>query len=492
MVLGPGIEADTVVPALAVDSRLIREGALFVALKGVERHGAAFLPQAIAAGAAAVLTDLEGALMGREMLGEWPVPFLIDPEPRARLAQIAAAFSPEQPESLTAVTGTNGKTSVADFTRQIWGAMGLAAASFGTTGIKGPGIDEPLSHTTPEPITLHALLSRLSGAGATHAAMEASSHGLAQYRLDGARLRAAAFTNLSRDHLDYHATAEEYAAAKLRLFAEVLPGDGTVVANADDALYPALSELAFARGLRLIPFGRGADDTGLRLVAQDTHLAGQHIRIGFGGETHLVELDLIGGFQALNALAAAGLAIGAGAPSAHVFAALPKLKGVRGRMELVARRANGAGVFVDYAHTPDAVATALAALRPHTPGRVVVVLGAGGDRDPGKRVLMGQAAAAGADAVIVTDDNPRTEDPALIRQAVMEGCPEAEETGDRAEAILRGVDALLPGDALLVAGKGHEPGQTIGTTVHPFDDAEQARASVTALDGEEGVLVRLD
>lgn len=502
MILGPRPAADLALTAIAVDSRQVAPGALFAALKGVDRDGADYIGAALKNGAAAVLTSLEGALIARRDLGGWPVPFFIAEDPRRSLALAAAAFSGAQPKTLVAATGTNGKTSVASFTAEIWAALGRPAAGFGTTGVTarnlaGGAVTEPLSHTTPEPITLHALLARLAGLGVTHAAMEASSHGLAQRRLDGATLAAAAFTNLSRDHLDYHPTAEDYAAAKLRLFSDLLPAGAAAVLNADDPLYPAASAVAAARGLRIIAFGEsaghGEGSDGLSLLAQDADPGGQTLRIGHNGASRRVRLPLVGRFQGWNALAAAGLAIGCGEAADAVFAALEGLTGVRGRMELAARRANGAGVFVDYAHTPAALEIALKALRPHAPGRLHVVFGAGGDRDAGKRPLMGAAAAAHADRAIVTDDNPRSEDPALIRAAVLAGCggdPAAvTEVGDRAEAILRGVDGLGPGDALLIAGKGHELGQEIAGRMLPFDDAEQARAAVIALDGEEGEII---
>ena len=502
LTLGPRPGPSLEISALVVDSRAAGPGALFAALKGVETDGAAFAGAAIKAGAVGVLTSLEGALRAREALGGWPAPFFVDPSPRARLARLAAAFHGAQPETLVAVTGTNGKTSVATFTHQIWAHLKRPSAYFGTTGIEAKGLNggdlaEPLARTTPESIDLQALLARLAGLGATHTAMEASSHGLAQHRLDGARLSGAAFTNLSRDHLDYHPDVADYAAAKLRLFAELSPRGAAAVLNADDPLYPAAAAIAAGRGLRLIPFGRqagsGLGPEGLALLAQDTDPGGQTLRIGWAGRSHLARLKLVGRFQGWNALAAAGLAIGTGEAPELVFEALEHLTGVRGRMELAARRANGAGVFVDYAHTPDAVRIALEALRPHAPGRLHVVVGAGGDRDPGKRPLMGAAAAGAADRVIITDDNPRSEDPAAIRAAVLSGTsdddPRITEVGDRVEAILRAVDGLEPGDALLIAGKGHEQGQTIAGVTHPFDDVEQARAAVSALDGEDGDLL---
>ena len=384
-----------------------------------------------------------------------------------------------------AVTGTNGKTSVASFLRQIYTGLGRTAASFGTVGVEG-AVEKPLSHTTPEPITLHMLLAELVGEGVTHATMEASSHGLAQGRLDGVRLAAGALTNVTRDHLDYHDGYDDYLRAKLRLFTDLLPEGAPAVLNADDDSYVYAKDEALARGLRVIPFGRSEECAkGLRLTDARFDASGQELDLEWLGAKRTVRLDLIGGFQGLNAMAAAALAIGTGEKPEAVFSALPALSGVTGRMEHVATRANGAAIYVDYSHTPDGLATALKALRLHTPGRLIVVFGAGGDRDPGKRAMMGHEACDHADAVIVTDDNPRTEDPGSIRRAILAACATAIEIGDRAEAILTGVDALSPDDRLLIAGKGHETGQIVGDKTLPFDDAEQARAAVAALDGDD-------
>ncbi|WP_118138315.1 UDP-N-acetylmuramoyl-L-alanyl-D-glutamate--2,6-diaminopimelate ligase [Oceanicella sp. SM1341] len=470
-------EAGTRVTGLSVDSRQVRPGHLFAALPGARVHGAEFIPYALRMEAGAVLTDGAGAAMA----GKLNVPVIIHPDPRLALARAAARWFDAQPRVMTAVTGTNGKTSVASFTRQIWQHMGLAAVNFGTAGVEG-AVQAPLSHTTPEPVTLHRLIARLAGEGVTHAAMEASSHGLEQRRLDGVRLTAAAFTNLTRDHLDYHPSVEAYTAAKLGLFDRVLPVGATAVINIDDAAATLFRLVATGRGQRIIGVGRG-EGADLRLTGTEFESHGQVIRFTWEGREHVARLGLVGDFQALNALVAAGLAIGCGGAPEAVFAALPALVGVRGRMELAGTRANGAAVYVDYAHTPDALQTALAALRPHCAGRLVCVFGAGGDRDPGKRPLMGAVAAEGADLAIVTDDNPRSEDPATIRAAILAAAPGATEIGDRAEAILTGVDALGPDDLLLIAGKGHETGQIVAGEVHPFDDGEQARAAIHALDG---------
>lgn len=475
------------VMGLTVDSRAVQPGTLFAALPGTQVHGAEFIANAIQSGASAILTDADGARRARDALEASDAALVIAENPRQTLAFAAALWFGHQPETMVAVTGTNGKTSVATFARQIWTALGLDAINLGTTGVEGVW-SAPLSHTTPEPVQLHDLLSRAEAQGITHAAMEASSHGLVQHRLDGVRLAAAAFSNLSQDHLDYHPTFEAYFEAKAGLFDRVLPEDGVAVINMDDAHGPAMAERARIRGQDVLHVGRkeGAD---LRILNRVFTPTGQALRFSWRGAVYQVDLSLIGGFQGDNVLLAAGLVIAAGADPDRVFSVLPEMSTVRGRMQLAARRENGAAVFVDYAHTPDAVATALNALRPHVLGRMIAIVGAGGDRDRGKRPLMGRAAAEGADLVIVTDDNPRTEDPALIRTAVMEGVHEsggaerASEVADRAEAILRGVDALQAGDALLICGKGHETGQIVGEDILPFDDCEQASVAVAALDG---------
>lgn len=478
---------DAEVTGISVDSRLVKPGHLFAALPGTKVHGAEFIAYALRMGARSVLTDRAGAEIAREALAGAPAALVVTEDPRQALAFAAALFFGAQPQTMVAVTGTNGKTSVATFTRQIWQHLGLEGANIGTTGVEG-AYSAPSAHTTPEPVTLHRLLADMAAAGVTHAAMEASSHGLAQRRLDGVRLSAAAFTNFTQDHLDYHATFDEYFAAKAGLFTRVLPEDGVAVINLDDPVAGKLADYVRVRGQRMIGVGQ-AEGAEMRLLGQRFDATGQDLRFSWQGRVHMARLHLIGGFQAMNVLGAAALVIGTGADADEVFAVLPRLSTVRGRMQLAATRENGAAVFVDYAHTPDAVQTALRALRPHVMGRLIVVLGAGGDRDRGKRPLMGRAAAENADVVFVTDDNPRTEDPATIRAAVLEGAripggPGIHEVGDRAEAILRAVDALGPGDALLVAGKGHESGQVIGTDVYPFDDAEQASVAVAALDGK--------
>ena len=468
------------ITGISVDSRQVQPGTLFAAMPGSKVHGAEFIQYALRMGAVAVLTDAEGATLAADSLAQAEVALVVTDAPREALSRAAALWYGAQPQTMIAVTGTNGKTSVSTFVRQIWIEMGLAAVNLGTTGVEGAWT-APLAHTTPEPITLHRTLADASANGITHAAMEASSHGLDQRRLDGVTLKAAGFTNFTQDHLDYHETFDAYFDAKAGLFSRVLPEDGTAVINIDDPKGVDMVAIARARGCEVITVGRDGGD--LHLTGQRFDATGQDLRFSYRGKTYQKRLNLIGGFQADNVLLAAGLVIACGADPAHVFDTLPHLTTVRGRMQLAATRDNGGAVFVDYAHTPDAIATALQAMRPHVMGRLVAIVGAGGDRDRAKRPLMGQAAAAHADLVFVTDDNPRSEDPATIRAAVMEGAPDATEVGDRAEAILRGIDAIGTGDALLIAGKGHETGQTIGDDVLPFDDVEQASVAVAALDG---------
>lgn len=473
--------ANPMITGLSVDSRDVRPGHLFAAMPGSRVHGAEFITYALRMDAAAILTDDEGAQLAADDLAGSDVAVIITDTPRETLARTAALFFGAQPSTMVAVTGTNGKTSVSTFVRQIWIEMGLDAVNLGTTGVEGAWT-APLAHTTPEPITLHRTLAKAAENGITHAAMEASSHGLDQRRLAGVVLRAAGFTNFTQDHLDYHKSFEAYFDAKAALFARVLPEDGTAVIHIDDARGLDMLAIATARGQGILTVGRDGAD--LHLVAQRMDATGQDLRLSFRGKTYQTRLNLVGDFQAENVMVAAGLVIACGGDPGDVFDTLPHLVTVRGRMQLAATRGNGAAVYVDYAHTPDAVETALHALRPHVMGRLIVVLGAGGDRDAGKRPLMGQAAAQAADLVFVTDDNPRSEEPATIRAHVLEGCPEATEVADRAEAILRAVDALEPGDALLIAGKGHETGQIVGDDILPFDDVEQASIAVAALDGE--------
>jgi UDP-N-acetylmuramoyl-L-alanyl-D-glutamate--2,6-diaminopimelate ligase len=379
------------------------------------------------------------------------------------------------------VTGTNGKTSVSVFLRQVWERAGYRAASLGTIGLVSPAGAISGNLTTPDPVKLHEIVADLAGDEVTHRALEASSHGLEQRRLDGLRLSAGAFTNLSRDHLDYHATLEDYLAAKLRLFDALLPMGTAAVVDADEPQAEAVRRVARERDLTCLSIGRAGET--LKLLSVTRMADGSRLVVEAWGGKHYVSLPLVGRFQISNALVAAALAIATGVEGVQALEALAGLKGASGRLELVGAHPNGALVFVDYAHTPDALANALQALRPHAQGKLAVIFGAGGDRDPGKRPLMGEAASRNADRLVVTDDNPRSEDPAAIRQAVLRGAPRAEDVGDRREAIRRAISGLEAGDILLIAGKGHETGQTIGDTVLPFSDQEEARRALAALGG---------
>jgi UDP-N-acetylmuramoyl-L-alanyl-D-glutamate--2,6-diaminopimelate ligase len=409
------------------------------------------------------------------------VRFIADENPRAALAHMASLFFTGQPEIVAAVTGTKGKSSIVAFLREIWTALGRPAASLGTVGVIGPKGEMPLSHTTPDPIEIHELLSRLKQDGVDHLAIEASSHGLDQHRLDGVAISACGFTNITRDHMDYHPTFEDYLAAKLRLFTEVVEDGGVAVVNADAEHADRFIAAARARGLTLITVGRKGDT--IHLDRREDRGGAQALTLHYQGRIFYVELPQAGEFQASNALVAAGLAIGLGDDATKVFAALEHLKGAPGRMEKVAFAANGAPIYVDYAHTPDSLEKVLEALRPHTAGKLHVVFGCGGDRDKGKRPLMGAIAVRLADDVIVTDDNPRTEDAATIRHEILAAAPGAREIGDRAEAIRAAVASLKTGDVLILAGKGHETGQYINGEIHPFSDRDQAIASAIAAGG---------
>ncbi|KPG00027.1 UDP-N-acetylmuramoylalanyl-D-glutamate--2,6-diaminopimelate ligase [Rhodopseudomonas sp. AAP120] len=465
--------ADLNVGGLAVDSRAVRPGDLFFALAGAKTDGARFIAAAVAAGAVAVAGDHASA-------GDLAVPFVPVRNPRRALALAAARFYPRQPAVIAAVTGTSGKTSVAAFTRQIWQRLGHASASIGTIGLVTPTRSVYGSLTTPDPIALHRSIDEITGEGVTHLALEASSHGLDQFRLDGVRVAAGGFTNLSRDHMDYHPTVAHYLNAKLRLFRDLVQDGGAAVISADHDCSAEVIEAARARGLRLIAIGRNGDPgDGIKLVEATIDGFGQKLLIEHAGQRVAVKLPLVGEFQIENALVSAGLVIGTGGDAAATFAALEHLEGAPGRLDLVGAH-NGAPVFVDYAHKPDALAKALQALRPYARRKLVVVFGAGGDRDTGKRPLMGEIAANNADVVIVTDDNPRSEDPAAIRAAILAAAPGAREIGDRAEAIRVAIGDLQPGDALLIAGKGHEVGQIVGDTVLHFSDHEAAAAALSA------------
>lgn len=470
-----GGDGDGLITSITADSRQVGPGALFCAMPGTKVDGMSFAAAAARAGATAVL----GETYPREPLPSRTA-FVKVPDARRALSHVAAAFYPRQPRTIVAVTGTSGKTSVAAFVRQIFEKADLAAASIGTVGLVAPWGETYGSLTTPDPIALHALLDEIAGRGVTHLAMEASSHGLDQHRLDGVRLTAAGFTNLSRDHLDYHPTIEAYRDAKLRLFTDLLPAEGTAVIVADHPESADFVAAGRARGLTVLTVGEKGE--GLRLVESEVDGFAQRLVIAYRGFRHAVRLPLAGRFQVENALVAAGLALAAGVPAPAVFAALETLEGAKGRLDR-AGEVRGAPVFIDYAHKPDALEKAIAALRPFVRRELVVVFGCGGDRDPGKRPMMGEIATRLADRVIVTDDNPRSEEPAAIRAAILAAAPGAREIGDRAKAIEAAVAGLQSGDALLIAGKGHETGQIVGGVVLPFSDHAVAKAAILAEGG---------
>jgi len=465
--------ADLDIGGVTADSRTVKRGDAFVAITGGKADGLQFVSAAVAAGAVTIVA---------ERLPQAPLPgtvaFIRVRNTRRTLALIAAKIYPRQPRIIAAVTGTSGKTSVAAFTRQIWSALGHRAASIGTIGIVSPSGEIYGSLTTPDPVALHRSLEALAGEGVTHLAIEASSHGLDQYRLDGLRIAAAGFTNITRDHLDYHPTFEAYLAAKLRLFTDLLAPGAAAVVDVDRDFADAVVAAATARSLALMSVGRNG--TGIRLNHSAIDGFAQRLRLEYKGEHFQVRLPLVGEFQIENALVAAGLAIATGGHPGSVFAALEQLSGAKGRLERVGA-SRGAQIFVDYAHKPDALAKALDALRPYASGRLIVVFGAGGDRDRGKRPLMGAVAAAKADLVIVTDDNPRGEDAATIRAAIVAAARGAVEMGDRREAIRRAIADLRSGDVLLIAGKGHETGQIIGDRVIPFSDHEAVATALKEL-----------
>ena len=467
---------DVEIAGLASDSRDVRPGYLFAALPGTRASGVDFIADAVTRGAIAVL-----APDGTEPDRACGASLVTDPNPRRRLALAAARYYGAQPAVVACVTGTNGKTSVADFTRQIWRACGHKAASLGTLGARMDSGRRPLQHTTPDPIALHRMLAELSADGIDHLALEASSHGLAQHRLDGVQVTAAAFTTFSRDHMDYHADPDAYFATKARLFQQVMAAEGTAVLNADDQRVASLVDRCCARGQRVLTYGTAGTD--LRLLDRLDTRPGQDLSVAILGARHEIALPLPGAFQAHNALAALGLALATGVDAAEAVHALRALDGVPGRLQRIAGHPAGADIFVDYAHTPDALASALRAVRPLVPRALVLVFGCGGERDAGKRREMGEVAAQLADRVIVTDDNPRREDPALIRRAILDACPGAAEIGDRGRAIRRAVEALGAGDGLLIAGKGHEREQVVGNRVIAFDDADVARSAMTVIAG---------
>ncbi len=467
------LDAEREVKGVTADSRAVRPGDAFVAIAGARTDGARFIAPALAAGAIAIVAEREpdttlphGIALAR--VGN----------ARQTLARAAARFFPRQPQTIVAVTGTSGKTSVATFTREIWSALGRRAASIGTIGLVSPNSEVYGSLTTPDPVALHQSLDQLAGQGVTHLAIEASSHGLDQHRLDGMQIAAGAFTNISRDHLDYHASMEAYLAAKLRLFESLVVPGGAAVINADSEHDDTVRAAATKRGLSIVSIGRAG--TTIRLIHSAVDGFSQQLQIQHDGKQFSVRLPLAGEFQIENALVAAGLAVATGSDPALVFAALGDLTGPKGRLERVGSN-RGAPIFVDYAHKPDALAKALDALRPYASGKLIVVFGAGGDRDRGKRPLMGAVAAAKADRVIVTDDNPRSENAAAIRAEILAAAPAAIEIGDRREAIRAAIAGLSRGDVLLIAGKGHETGQIIGDRVMPFSDHEAVAAALGEL-----------
>lgn len=466
----PSLEAAAIeISGVTADSRAVKPGDLFVAISGNKTDGMRFAADAAQAGAVAILAE------GAQDQGGTGLPVINVANVRRALSLVAAKLHPRQPETIAAITGTSGKTSVAAFTRQIWGAAGHAAASIGTIGVVSPKGETYGSLTTPDPVALHRTLDELAGDGVTHLAMEASSHGLDQHRLDGVRVAAGAFTNLSRDHLDYHADLESYLSAKLRLFQDLVQPGGGAVVSADHPQARDVIAAASARGLRVFTVGRDGDD--IRIVKSAIDGYAQSVTIQFDSKRYTLHLPLVGEFQIENALVAAGLAIVTGTPAEKVFEALEDLEGAKGRLEY-AGRFGGAPVFIDYAHKPDALSKTLEALRPYVKKRLVVVFGAGGNRDHGKRPIMGAIAAEKADKVIVTDDNPRNEDAATIRAAILAAAPGAIEIGDRGEAIRRAISELESGDVLVVAGKGHEAGQIVGDRVLPFSDHEAVAAAL--------------
>ncbi len=466
------------IKGITQDSRAVRSGWLFAALPGRKYDGRDFIGDAVRNGAVAVLAPTGAMLPDDAAAGG--VVLITDDDPRRLLSLMAARFYGAQPEQISAVTGTNGKTSVVHFTQQLCQMVGKTSASLGTLGVRGAGMTRPGALTTPEPVALHAMIADLAAAGVTNLAMEASSIGIEQRRLDGVRVTAAAFTNLSRDHLDYHETMEAYFAAKARLFDAILVDDGAAVLNADVTEYDALHEIVTARGLKEISYGYQASE--LKLLKAAPCPDGQDVELEIAGETYSVFLPLVGEFQVMNVLCALGLAsVLCSLPAAEFVPLLPDLKRAPGRLALIPGHPKGA-VYVDYAHTPDALEMILKTLRPHTKGKLFCLIGCGGDRDRGKRPVMGKIAADFADVAIITDDNPRGEDPAAIRAAMMEGAGEkAKEIGDRREAIRWAVDALQEGDVLVLAGKGHEQGQIIGDRVEPFDDGEEASKAMGEL-----------
>ncbi len=469
------LDDETVVTGLSCDSRQVKAGHVFAALPGTVLDGRKYIDSAIENGAIAVLTT-EGVKAS--------VPVITSTEPRLAYAELAKRLYPGQPETLVAMTGTNGKSSTVEFLRQIWAHAGEAAACFGTLGVQAPSGYRPLTHTTPDALSLHATLDELAGEGVSHVAMEASSHGLKQYRLDAVKITAAGFSNLTQDHFDYHPDIEDYFDSKARLFTELTPANAPVVINTNDEFGAKLVGVCEARGQDVLQVGWTGRD--IRIDELMPRAASQIMTLVVKGQRHKIELPLAGEFQALNAIAALGLAMVTGVDTDTALEGLTKLTGVAGRMERAGQTKDGAPIFVDFAHTEDGLDKLLRSVRPHTMGKIVIVFGCGGDRDPDKRPKMGVVATKLAEEVIVTDDNPRTEDAATIRQAVLKGCPDATEIGDRAKAIAEGISRLGPRDCLVVAGKGHEQGQIVGDKVIPFSDVEEVQKALGKIKKQAG------
>ncbi|HEX8241155.1 MAG TPA: UDP-N-acetylmuramoyl-L-alanyl-D-glutamate--2,6-diaminopimelate ligase [Allosphingosinicella sp.] len=460
-----GIGGDSRVTGFAIDHRKVAPGTVFGAFRGTMFNGEDFIPQAVGAGAVAVVARPEVRVDGAAHVAA--------DEPRREFARLAARFFEPFPETVVAVTGTNGKTSSVELTRQLWRMAGHHAASIGTLGVTTADDRVTTGLTTPDIVTFLSNMAGLAREGVTHAAFEASSHGLSQYRTEGLPVHAAAFTNFTRDHLDYHETMKAYFEAKMRLFDEVVEPDGTAVIWADDPKSDEVARRARARGLRLLTVGRRGET--LKVTGREPTQLGQRLTVEAEGGIHGIDLPLIGAYQAANALTAAGLVLATGGDLQRTLASLGRVQGVRGRLERAVISRAGAPVYVDYAHTPDAIEAAIEALRPHARGRLIIVFGAGGDRDVGKRAEMGATAARLADLVVVTDDNPRSEDPAAIRRDVLRGAPGAREVGGRRDAIAAAVAEAGADDIVLLAGKGHEQGQIVGDRVLPFDDVTVAR-----------------
>lgn len=467
------------IKGLSADSRQVRQGWLFAALPGTKADGRAFIADAVRHGAVAVL-----APSGTALPDDCRHVRLIENEnPRRAFSLLAAEFYQLQPEHIAAVTGTNGKTSCVHFARQLWLMQGIKAASLGTLGTMAQGVQSKGGMTTPDPASLHAELADLAAAGVTHLAVEASSHGFDQHRLDGVKAQVGAFTNLTRDHLDYHKTMESYKQAKMMLVSHLVETGGLAVLNADDDAFADFEEAAIKHGVRVLSYGYNGKD--FKVVSIEPTPHGQTLTFMAAGKKQVVDLPLVGAFQSMNVLCALGMVAGEHIDQPEVFdayiASLEHLKGVPGRVQAVTGHPKNAAIYIDYAHTPDALENVLKSLRPHTQGSLRVVFGCGGNRDRGKRAQMGQIAALLADVCIVTDDNPRHEDPTFIRSEILDSCPDAIEIGCRADAIRRAVADLRDGDVLIIAGKGHETGQIVGDTTHPFDDTEESQKAIAEL-----------